>query len=127
MPVPVAAGGNDQYLRQQIADAITPVLTELVTELRRSLDFYRNRANGQGVQRILICGGTAKMPGLDRFLAANLDAPVILGNPMENVGVNARTDPEYLAELAPMLPICVGLAVRDMLVDATPRPRGKKK
>ena len=45
---------------------------------------------------------------------------MILGNPMDNVAVNARTDPEYLAEIAPMLPVCVGLAVRDMLVEAAP-------
>ena len=35
LPVPAAPApaGGDEYVRQQIADAITPVLTELVTEL----------------------------------------------------------------------------------------------
>lgn len=125
--VPAMPVGADEYVRQQIADAITPVLSELVTELRRSLDFYRSRASGQGAQRVIICGGTAKLPGLDRFLAQNLDVPVTVGNAMEFVGVSAPADADYLQELAPLFPVCVGLAVRDMLVQAAPpRARGAK-
>jgi len=127
LPVPAtpAPAGGDEYVRQQIADAITPVLTELVTELRRSLDFFRNRSAGQGVQRMLIFGGTARLPGLDRFLTANLDTPVVVGNAMENVAVGVRADQQYIQEVAPMFPVSIGLAVRDMLFEAAP-PRAKK-
>jgi type IV pilus assembly protein PilM len=127
--VEVGGAGGDEYLRQQISDAITPVLGELVTELRRSLDFYRNRANGQGAQRLVITGGTACLPGLAPFLTANLEVPVVLGNAMEYVGVSAPADAEYLSQLAPLFPVSVGLAVRDMLFSPpVARPaRAKKK
>lgn len=127
LPVVSNSGGVDEYLRQQIADAVTPVLNELVTELRRSLDFYRNRANGQGAQRICVVGGTTRMPGLVQFLDQSLDASVVLGNPMEYVNFSARADSDYLAEVAPMFPVSVGLAIRDMLVDApVPKVKGRK-
>ena len=74
---------------------------------------------------MVIFGGSAKMPGLDRFLTANLDTPVAVGNAMENVAVGARADPQYLQEVAPMFPVSVGLAVRDMLVEAAPPPTKK--
>jgi type IV pilus assembly protein PilM len=116
---------EEEYLRTQIADAVMPVLHELVTELRRSLDFYRNRANGLGAQQVLITGGTAKLPGLADFLGANLDVPVAVGNPLEHVAAGPRTDANYLKDVGPVFPVSVGLAVRELLVDTAP-PRKKR-
>jgi type IV pilus assembly protein PilM len=119
--------GDDALLRQQIADAITPVLGELVTELRRSLDYYRSRGDGPGAQRIILCGGTASLPGLGPFLSAQLGLPVELANPLANVQLAAKVEPGYAAEVAPVFPVSLGLAVREMLVDAPARRGGKKR
>jgi type IV pilus assembly protein PilM len=129
-PVPVSDGGGtgaDAELDRQIADAITPVLGELVTEVRRSLDYYRSRPTGQEVSRLIICGGTAALPGLDQFLRAQLGLPVEIANPMANVQVAARVDPGYVNEIAPVMPVSLGLAVREMLVDAPSRKGGRKR
>jgi type IV pilus assembly protein PilM len=126
-PVPVAAATTDDEMGRQIADAITPVLGELVTELRRSLDYYRSRPQGQEVSRLILCGGTASLPGLDRFLRDQLGLPVELANPMANVQVSARVDPGYVNEIAPVLPVSLGLAVREMLVEPPSRKGGRKR
>ncbi|MBI3911557.1 MAG: type IV pilus assembly protein PilM [Armatimonadetes bacterium] len=123
-PAPTA-GGGDEYRRTQIADAILPVLGELVTELRRSLDFFRNRANGDGVHQVLICGGTAKLPGLASFLQRNLGVPVAVASGLEHVGVTARCEPAYVQDVGPIFPVSVGLAVREMLIEA-PAPRARR-
>jgi type IV pilus assembly protein PilM len=127
-PVPATAtGGADAATDQQISDAITPVLGELVTELRRSLDYYRSRPQGQEVSRLILCGGTAALPGLDRFLGAQLGVPVELANPLANVQVAARVDPAYVNQIAPVIPVSLGLAVREMLVDTPSRQGGRKR
>ncbi|MFN3648090.1 MAG: type IV pilus assembly protein PilM [Armatimonadota bacterium] len=114
------AMSEEEYLRTQIADAIMPVLHELVTELRRSLDFYRNRANGLGAQQVVITGGTAKLPGLADFLRANLEVPVAVGDPLKYLATGPKTDPNYLSDIGPVFPVSVGLAVRELLVDTAP-------
>lgn len=121
-----AAMSDEEYLRTQISDAIMPMLHELVTELRRSLEFFRNRANGLGAQQVVVCGGTAKLPGLVPFLNANLEVPVVMGNPLEHLSAGPKSDPKYLEDVGPFFPVSVGLAVRELLVDNTP-PRAKKK
>jgi type IV pilus assembly protein PilM len=121
-----AAMTEEEYLRTQMADAIMPVLHELVTELRRSLDFYRNRANGLGAQQVIITGGTSKLPGLSSFLTANLEVPVVIGNPLQYLSTGPKADPGYLQDVGPVFPVSVGLAVRELLADMTP-PRKKKK
>lgn len=123
-----AAMSEEEYLRTQIADAIMPILHEMVTEIRRSLDFYRNRANGLGAQQVLICGGTAKLPGLASFLTANLEVPVAVGNPLEYLNSGPKTDSEYLRDVGPFFSVSVGLAIRELLADTTPpRAKGGKK
>jgi type IV pilus assembly protein PilM len=93
--------------------------------LRRSLDFYRNRANGLGAQQVLICGGTAKLPGLADFLSANLEAPVAVANPLQYLSAGPKADAQYLQDVGPVFPVSVGLAVRDLMADVPP-PRAAK-
>lgn len=119
-----AAMSEEDMLRTQIGDAIMPVLQELVTELRRSLDFYRNRANGQGAQQIVLTGGTARLKGLPEYLTANLEAPAVVGNPLQYLSTGQKTDPNYLQDVGPVFPVSVGLAVRELLAD---EPAGRKK
>jgi hypothetical protein len=127
VPPPLPMGQADEdYLRQQVVDSITPILGELVTELRRSLDYYRNNT-GQGAERMIICGGTAKLPGLDRFLSEQLGIPVEVGDPMRNVSVAAKTEPAYLAEVSPIFSVSLGLAVREMLTNGAPATKTKGK
>lgn len=118
-----AAMSEEEYLKTQISDAIMPVLHELVTELRRSLDFYRNRANGLGAQQVIISGGTAKLPGLADFLASNLDVPVMIGNPLQYLSAGPKADAGYLQDVGPVFPVSVGLAVRELMVDTSPRKK----
>jgi type IV pilus assembly protein PilM len=119
-----AAMSEEDVLRAQITDAIMPVLQELVTELRRSLDFYRNRANGLGAQQIVLTGGTARMPGLAEYLAANLETPVVVADPLQYLSLGPGVDRGYAKEVAPLFPVAVGLAARDLLYD--PPKRGKR-
>jgi type IV pilus assembly protein PilM len=125
LSTPPAAMSDEEYMRTQITDAIMPVLHELATELRRSLDFYRNRANGLGAQQVVICGGTAKLPGLAEFLTANLEVSVAVGNPLQYLTAGSKADAQYLQDVGPFFPVSVGLAVRELMADAAP-PRKKR-
>ena len=111
----------------QIFDAILPVLSELATELRRSLDYYRSRAAGKNVDRVILCGGTASLPGLDRFLDQELQVPVQVASPFAGLSVTTKSfDPRYLQTIAPLFTVAVGLASRNAVFAANPLPVVKK-
>ena len=58
--LPPGAGGMDENkLRDDIFEAIAPVLGELASEMRRSLDYYRSRGAQVSVDRVLLTGGSA--------------------------------------------------------------------
>jgi type IV pilus assembly protein PilM len=119
--------GDDQALRNQIFEAIAPVLGELATEIRRSLDYYRSRAQGRSVDRVMLSGGGALLGNLTQFLQNELQVPVYVADPFMNLQMASRRyDPAFLQSVAPTFAIAVGLAVRDSVFKANPAPKKPK-
>jgi len=93
-------------------DAIMPIINSIFTEVRRSLDYYQTRSRGQTIARVVLTGGTAKLRNLAPFLSEELGLPVEVGNPFANFGTEAALPQEYLTDIAPMMAVAVGLALR---------------
>lgn len=104
-----------EAIEDRVFSAISGVLVDLATELRRSIEYYSTRY-GKMPERLLLCGGTAKMPHLDEFLSRELGIPVEVADPLKNLQVNVPSaSAQYLKEISPMFSVAVGLAIRDMI------------
>lgn len=126
VPVPAPAVQHDPTTLQ-VFSAMAPVLGELLTELRRSLEYYRGRTSDGQIDEILLCGGSARLKGLAEFLSSELQIPARVANPLQYVSVNARNfSREYLEELSPSLAVAIGLAARDMVAGPAPAGGGKR-
>ena len=126
--LPPGVGGMDEEkLRDDIFEAIAPVLGELASELRRSLDYYRSRGAQVSVDRVLLTGGSANLPNLAAFLQNELQVPVAVANPLGGLTVTAKGfDPNYLATISSAFTVAVGLAARDVVFAANPVPKAPK-
>jgi type IV pilus assembly protein PilM len=108
--------------------AIAPVLSELLTELRRSLEYYRGRSSDGRIDEILLAGGTARLRGLDQFLSAELGIPTRVANPTQYTTVTAKSfAPDHFQEIAPSFAVAIGLGARDMVSAPVPAGAGGKK
>lgn len=76
--------------------AMQPLLDELVSEIRRSVDYYRSR--GDDVDLLLVCGGGGKLKGLPQFLQASTDIACDAMDPMRRLNVSARKLPAGFVE-----------------------------
>ncbi len=100
---------------ETIFDAIAPVLHDLVAEVRRSIEYYMTRYQSQP-DKVILCGGTAKIPDLDQFFEAQLGIPTVVANPLKTIEVFSRgVSEDYLHEVAAVFPVSIGLAIRDMI------------
>ena len=114
-------------LRDDIFEAIAPVLGELASELRRSLDYYRSRGAQISVDRVLLTGGSANLTNLAAFLQNELQLPVAVANPLAALPVTSKQyDPSYLPLIGPAFTVAVGLAARDAVFGANPLPKAPK-
>ena len=97
---------------QPIIETVSDILA---LEIRKTMDFYRATAedSDEAIRKILIAGGSSKLPGLPDYLAKRFEIPVELFNPFRQIEVDGRKfDPDYMKEIVPDMAIAVGLALR---------------
>jgi type IV pilus assembly protein PilM len=93
--------------------AVDMVNAEVAGEIRRSFDFFRSSSHSDTIHRVILSGGSARLPGLVEYLGENLEMPFEVANPLRKIESDAKKfDPEYLELIAPQLAVSVGLALR---------------
>lgn len=99
----------------RIYNVIVPVLSELITEIQRSFDYYRSRYKGESVDLIILSGGTANFKNIDSFIKKELQIECQVADPVKNISSEGidNFDEEALKEISPSLVISIGLAMRE--------------
>jgi type IV pilus assembly protein PilM len=96
--------------KQQILRSVSDILT---LEIQKTFDFFRATASGESIQRIVVAGGTARVPGLVDLLREEFAMPVEELNPFRRVLINpSRHSDDQIRDLSPRLAIALGLALR---------------
>ncbi len=104
------------YARDQVAEALTDSVLDIATEVRRSIDFYRRQRRNEAIDRVLLTGGTASLPGLAELVAEETGIATEVGDPFKHLIVDDEAAPEeYLQDIGPSVVVAVGLALRDMI------------
>jgi len=104
---------SDAVVPQEVERMLQTESESIANEIQRSLDFYAATSADAHIARIFIAGGSAKIPALVKTIEARTGVPVEVMNPFRNIDISAgRFDPEYLASVAPMAAVSVGLALR---------------
>lgn len=94
-------------------DVMLPILGDLATEIRRSLDYFQTRWRESRVGRVVLSGGTARLQNLDRFLSLELGVETVVGDPFTLCDVPERVlAGDARRQTAPALATAVGLAMR---------------
>ena len=98
---------------QEVEEAMREVSENLLGEIQRSLDFYRATTSSAPVQRVVLAGGSARIPGLDRTFQERIEIPVEVADPFGRVHVAPSVaDEEQLRDLSPAMCVAVGLGMR---------------
>ncbi|MBX3458807.1 MAG: type IV pilus assembly protein PilM [Planctomycetes bacterium] len=97
--------------RAVLADA----LGDLISEIQDTFKYYINRRIVPRIDRVRLCGGTAKFPDIQDFFAGQLGVPTELWNPFARLdvgGAASKYPPNFLDEMGPGMAVATGLAMR---------------
>ncbi len=95
--------------------AMRNVLTNLVGEIRRSIQFFENQSGGATIQRVYLGGGSSRMNNLTKYLGAELELDVQLFDPLRDVAVGAGINQSLLQTVKEHLGVGIGLAMRKVV------------
>ena len=106
---------------QQVADdyaetLLDPFKQTLAEQIGHALQFFFSSdhfvSGRYTVDNLVLIGGGAMLPGLDRVVADVLGIATMMGNPFRNMGSAARVNSSALLRDAPLLAVAGGLALR---------------
>ena len=95
-----------------ISEAVTPVLNKMLSEFRRSFDFYENSIKKRPISKVILSGGGARLKNIEKFFADKLGVPTEIADPFRHVDIPKSFDPDLIRAAAPALMVAVGLALR---------------
>lgn len=86
---------------------------ELAVGIERAAAFITVQSAGREIGRTFLSGGGARVPGLAESVANRLGVPTQVANPLERIAVQPTVmESVAVDELAPLLMLSVGLALR---------------
>lgn len=88
------------------------LFNEISMELGRALDYYVLQSGGRVVNKIVICGGGSRLPGIKNYLALALDKQVEFGQFNEELLIIESHGSQNKKDLCFEYPVAIGLALR---------------
>ena len=108
---------DKENLEENESDNATPggimieektIFNELVDEIRKTLRFYMKNNNNSFFNTFYLTGGGALLPGLDEFIASNLNVKVELLDPFKKINNSTKVSNPFEYSIA------LGLALRGL-------------
>lgn len=107
---------SQEVVPQEVEQAIRQVTDTVIGEIARSLDFFTATSSEARINKVLLCGGGACVPGLDVSFHERSGLPVETMNPLTRMLPSKGFEQEYLDRVGSSLGVAVGLAARKVEV-----------
>jgi type IV pilus assembly protein PilM len=101
------SSSETDIIPKTINEAVAPI----VNEIKYIISLYESKNNDK-VTKIMLSGGSAMLPGLEKYLAKLLNINTIIGDPWARISYPVDLEPA-LKEVGPRLAVAIGLAMKD--------------
>ena len=101
-------GLEEQQFEGKIRQLLLPSTKIFTTEMMKANQFFVNQYPGEGVQRILLVGGTAQLPGLVQHITSELGLEVLVASPF------ATASGEIPTTNHPAFSVAMGLIMKEI-------------
>lgn len=106
-----AYGLADSALGGKIGKVTEPILSSILSEVRKALSFYGTKYSNDPVKQIILSGGSAKLPGFATYFTSNTGIETAIINPWKLLV--PQEVPKDIIENAPEYAVAAGLAMRE--------------
>ncbi len=103
---------GDSKQADRIIKVIESSLTELTSEVQRSLGFYKSQNASAKLDNLVISGSTFRLPGLPEYMAERLRYTVNILEDLDKIQVTAGLERDHFMHDLQSLGVAMGLALQ---------------
>jgi type IV pilus assembly protein PilM len=103
---------NDSRQADKIIKVIESGLSELTSEINRSLGFYRTQNASATLDNLVISGNTFRLPGLPEYMAEKLRLTINILEDLDRIQVAAGLDRTHFMQDLQSLGVAMGLGLQ---------------
>jgi type IV pilus assembly protein PilM len=104
---------GNEAAEKEFRESLLYYADPICSEIERSIDYFRSTYGGEFLKRILLSGGSSRIPGMVNDLTHRLGVEAEIANPFKKIGYDAKALNQATAEeIAPISAVAIGLALR---------------
>ena len=96
--------------KKEVKESLLPLIDVILREIEVILNSFEQKSGGK-IQKIILAGGLALLPGLKEYFAENLKTEIEIANPFSNILYSPILE-KTLLEMGPSFAIAAGAALR---------------
>lgn len=97
----------------KIAATIEPIVNIIVSEISRTITYFKERISTNQIQAIYLAGGGSKLLKLDEYMTQKLGIKTIVANPITNFELSNGVKKELQGVNLQSLGVAIGLGLKD--------------
>ncbi len=98
--------------QEDVASVMISASEEIISEISRSIDYFRSSVGHEEIKDIVLSGGGALIKDFPALLSERVGVDVRIVDPFTNIQIPDGFDKGYLKKIGPIVSIAVGLALR---------------
>ncbi len=95
-----------------VGHVIESASEEILSEIVRSVEYYRSTTMHEDIAEVILSGGCALLPNFAAIIAEKTGVETKVAEPFRNIRIPKKFDLSQINEIAPIMSIAVGLAMR---------------
>ncbi len=100
--------------KSTMSSVVEPIITKIIDEIKYSLNLYYKENENNKIEKIILTGGSALVPGIDQYISQLTSLSVYVGDPWFHVEYNKALQ-GLLYQIAPRMAVTVGLALKNVI------------
>jgi type IV pilus assembly protein PilM len=97
---------------ESVISVIESASEEILSEIIRSFDYYRSTTMHEDIAEVILSGGCALLKDFATMIAEKTGIETRVAEPFRNIRIPKKFDMSQISEIAPIMSIAVGLAMR---------------
>ena len=99
--------------QEEVKEVFSEVVSNWMGEIKRAINFYYNNYSDGKIGKILLSGGSCRIPGLGKLFQKEIGLGVEVFNPLSRLDYDPnRIDPAYIDYIGPQMAVALGLGLR---------------